>query len=216
MHSRWMVLALGAGGGVLVGYLTRPEFMGVPIPLKVLFNQNTLDTAIRSDLRTHLVLATIFGIIAAFVMQAIGRGWGGDSVSAERGYDKAKWQTLVDLDPDIAKAAEEARSKDAACEAELARKYLVLEDKSYLEVALKQVIEAYEVRKARERDMAAIEIKWTSRRRIGDIELNRGVAHSRHGESSFLLHSGVWTIEEGYLKNQSFNSEQELREALAD
>ncbi len=65
--------------------------------------------------------------------------------SGEREARK-RWAALVELDPDIAAAAEKARSYGPACEELLADKYLTLNDKAYLAAALAKAISASQVR----------------------------------------------------------------------
>lgn len=55
--------------------------------------------------------------------------------------DMHRWNTLVELDPEIAAAAKAAREAGAVYERQLAAKYLTLNDKRYLPAALAHVLE---------------------------------------------------------------------------
>ena len=56
-----------------------------------------------------------------------------------RSYDERKWRALLRFDEDIAAAATRARSYGARWEDELARSYLLLNDKGYLVAILDKV-----------------------------------------------------------------------------
>lgn len=55
--------------------------------------------------------------------------------------ESPKWKALVELDPEIADAADKARRYGVYYEALLAQKYLPLNDKQYLQGALEKVLE---------------------------------------------------------------------------
>ena len=57
----------------------------------------------------------------------------------ERSYDERKWRALIRFDDEIAAAANRARGYGAHCEDELARSYLRLNDKSYLDAFLDKI-----------------------------------------------------------------------------
>jgi uncharacterized membrane protein YqaE (UPF0057 family) len=57
----------------------------------------------------------------------------------ERSYDERKWRALIRFDDEIAAAAKRARGFGADCEDELARSYLRLNDKSYLDALLDKI-----------------------------------------------------------------------------
>ena len=59
--------------------------------------------------------------------------------ASERSYDERKWRALIRFDDEIAAAANRARGFGAHCEDELARSYLRLNDKSYLEALLDKI-----------------------------------------------------------------------------
>ncbi|WP_407052111.1 hypothetical protein [Methyloraptor flagellatus] len=63
--------------------------------------------------------------------------------------DLAKWNSLVELDPDIARAAEQARAYGSRYEMMLAEKYLPLMDKAYLQAALDKVVATVKADKAK-------------------------------------------------------------------
>jgi len=56
-------------------------------------------------------------------------------------HDAHKWETLKQVDPEIAAAAAKANAVDAEAEKLLAKKYLTLNDKSYLDTMVKKAIE---------------------------------------------------------------------------
>jgi hypothetical protein len=59
--------------------------------------------------------------------------------ASERSYDERKWRALMRFDDEIAAAANRARGFGAHCEDELARSYLRLNDKSYLDALLDKI-----------------------------------------------------------------------------
>jgi uncharacterized membrane protein YqaE (UPF0057 family) len=61
------------------------------------------------------------------------------SSASERSYDERKWRALIRFDDEIAAAANRARGFGAHCEDELARSYLRLNDKSYLDALLDKI-----------------------------------------------------------------------------
>ncbi len=63
--------------------------------------------------------------------------------SANINYDKNRWRTLVEVDPEIAAAANQIRSIAPWAEDELASKYLVLNDKRYLGSLVVQIASKY-------------------------------------------------------------------------
>ena len=208
---------LGAAVGFGIGIATRPTLMGMPLPMKLLTSSYSADAPFKSELVQHLVTTTGVGIAVgfalAFAVAAIPNQLA--EVKAQT-YDNSKWKALVDLDPEIATAAAQARSRDAECEAFLAQKYMVLGDKTYLDAALKQALADFELRERKRQDMAAVEIRWTSTKRIQGIEFKHGVAMSKHGKSDFTVQGGEWLVREGHLAGQLFANEQEMRAALAE
>lgn len=216
MHSKAPFLATGAVGGFLVGYLTRPTFMGVKLPLEVLWSGHKVDAAFRSELMSHLAITIGVGLAAAWLIHMFVAGKeGGSDKSAVSGADLAKWHALVDVDPEIAKAAATARSKDPECERVLMQKYLHLNDKAYLNMALRQALDDHAARAKRQDAMAAIEIRWSPVKRFQGLEFRRGVAVSQHGESNFLVQGGLWSIDEGPLAGTTYSNERDMRAALA-
>lgn len=213
--SKLAFLVTGAAGGLLVGYMTRPTVMGVNIPVEVLFSGHPSDAAFRSELASHLVMAVGLGIVAGWIVHAVIRGNGMRGRMSEVDNAQVRWQALIDVDPEIAKAAETARQRDQQCEALFASKYLALADKTYLEAALKHALDDFDAREQKRQDVAAVTIRWVNTRNVHGIDFKRGVAVSKHGESQFLLQGGVWTIDNGYKCGSRFASEEEMREALA-
>ncbi|MGO8005029.1 hypothetical protein [Rhizobium ruizarguesonis] len=62
------------------------------------------------------------------------------AVAAFPDADLAKWKVLVEVDPAIAAAAAKAREHSVTAANLLARKYMVLQDKQYLDAALEKAI----------------------------------------------------------------------------
>lgn len=58
--------------------------------------------------------------------------------------DRKRWETLIEVDKDIAAAAAKARAVDPECERVLAEKYLVLNEKKYLSSLLKSTLKQFE------------------------------------------------------------------------
>lgn len=61
---------------------------------------------------------------------------------AQAGFDRRRWETLKDVDPDIAAAAAEVRQFGGVYEDMLADKYLALNDKTYLPAMVAKLKEA--------------------------------------------------------------------------
>jgi hypothetical protein len=81
-----------------------------------------------------------FGIIALAVIGRAGRS-GSSSLNKHPGFNMEKWNTLKEVDAEIAEAAAEAHKVAPYVEIRLAQKYLALNDKSYLPQLLKSVVE---------------------------------------------------------------------------
>jgi hypothetical protein len=60
-------------------------------------------------------------------------------------FDEAKWNALVEFDPDIAAAVERLRPLGGKYVDELAEKFLALNDKQYLDTIVRRIVEQYEV-----------------------------------------------------------------------
>ncbi|MBX9925700.1 MAG: hypothetical protein K2Y05_05030 [Hyphomicrobiaceae bacterium] len=87
-----------------------------------------------------------------------------DEVAA---YDTAKWAALIKYDPDIASAADKARTLNPDLEKDLAEAYLALGDKSYLPSILAKL----------EVSAAEIELRKQEAMRTGAFSIKEGVAH---------------------------------------
>lgn len=67
---RVIIVGIGAAAGFGYGYQTRPSFLGVKVPLDIITSNHPMDAAVRSELISHLSVATImgFGIALAVVV----------------------------------------------------------------------------------------------------------------------------------------------------
>lgn len=76
--SPFGISLIGAALGFGVGYLTRPTFLGQPIPLQAMFQPVPAELAhVKTNFIMHMAVATIIGLVAAFILLKI--------VSARRG-----------------------------------------------------------------------------------------------------------------------------------
>jgi hypothetical protein len=64
------------------------------------------------------------------------------------GYDQQKWRALIRFDDEISAAAEKVRAMGGEWEDELARSYLQLNDKSYLDLIVKKILSEAQAKKA--------------------------------------------------------------------
>lgn len=62
------VILSGTALGGLVGYLTRPTLMGIPLPLAVLFSTARGDAPFRAELASHLAMTIGIGAIGAGIL----------------------------------------------------------------------------------------------------------------------------------------------------
>jgi hypothetical protein len=86
------------------------------------------------------VICFFTGFIGIIILAIVGDAQGQNIViSAAGGTDIKRWNTLKEVDPDIANAATEAQSIGPMAERKLAEKYLVLNDKSYLPALLENL-----------------------------------------------------------------------------
>lgn len=69
---RLTILAIGAAAGFGYGYQTRPSLLGVKVPLEIITSNHPMDATFRSELISHLSVATMigFGIALAVVVLA--------------------------------------------------------------------------------------------------------------------------------------------------
>lgn len=96
------------------------------------------------------VICFLFPIIGLIILAAVGDAKkeqtvpdsGSPNTRAITVDQSAKWRSLVELDADVAAAAEKAREYGPEYEKLLAEKFLPLSDKTYLQAALNKVIEA--------------------------------------------------------------------------
>jgi hypothetical protein len=76
----------------------------------------------------------------------------GASSGTSAGYDVEKWKALVELDPEIGAAVAQVEPYGKVAVAELANKYLTLNDKHYLAAIVKQVTDRYSAQLAAQTD----------------------------------------------------------------
>jgi len=65
------LVLLGAIAGGLVGILTRPSLLGIPIPLEILTSLAPLDAPLKAELADHLVLTTGIGLVTGIVLALV-------------------------------------------------------------------------------------------------------------------------------------------------
>jgi hypothetical protein len=94
--------------------------------------------------KDSLLWAVICFIIPIAIIFLLASGSNDEVEAASSVRDLRRWNALIEVDPDIAAAAEKARSLDPDCERLLAEKYMVLNDKQYLEPLLTKVITQFE------------------------------------------------------------------------
>ena len=66
-------LIMAAGGAVvggLVGWLTRPTLMGVPLPLGVLTSNAPMDAPFKAELTSHLMMSVGAGTLVGAILFA--------------------------------------------------------------------------------------------------------------------------------------------------
>jgi hypothetical protein len=70
-------MKFGVAGAVIgfgVGYMTRPSFLGLKLEFAALYNASYAPTvAIQSDFRIHMLVATVIGFFAAFILKKMMR-----------------------------------------------------------------------------------------------------------------------------------------------
>lgn len=74
---RVTILAIGAAAGFGYGYQTRPSFLGVKVPLEIISSNHRMDAPIRSELISHLSVATMMGLgiaLAVVILAALVTG----------------------------------------------------------------------------------------------------------------------------------------------
>lgn len=117
--------------------------------------------------------------------------------------DLKRWRTLVELDPDIAAAAKIARDKSDICERLLAEKYLVLNDKTYLQAALDRALaDSTEIEEAAALAAANAKVKV-----VTDPDGLTGTVTFPNGASSFKkTPDGRYKIVSGAFVGYSYNN----------
>lgn len=89
------------------------------------------------------VICFFTGVIGIIILAVIGTDREPIVIAAPETpqIDWVKWKTLVDVDPEIGRAAAQAREKGSHAEEALAKKYLAVNDKTYLQAILKSVLD---------------------------------------------------------------------------
>lgn len=147
---RGILLAVaGAGVGLMVGYLTSPIQDGTMYLTQSQANQ-ALEIAGK-----HLLIAMLVGLVLGLLLNFLMPSQTAQPKATQSSGDTtaqnmARWNTLVELDPDIAAAAKQARDAGHTYEHQLAEKYLALNDKQYLAAALAHVLEEAQERAQRD------------------------------------------------------------------
>lgn len=86
------------------------------------------------------LICFLFPLIGLIILAASGTDPAvGPVLSLPRGVDYNRWNTLKEVDPDIAAAASEAQKIGPMAEHRLAEKFLTLNDKSYLPTLLQNL-----------------------------------------------------------------------------
>jgi hypothetical protein len=105
------------------------------------------------------------------------RQCGAQIAAAAAGYDRAKWQALVQYDPDISAAADAVRPFGQMWVDELGASYMALNDKSYLTGIVEKVTERAKAEKQRQAEIkqqqAEIQAAATERARQDELERQR-------------------------------------------
>lgn len=90
----------------------------------------------------YFALSFFFSAIVALLILLVSSNAGAQPRPAPTSDEHSeKWRALVDLDPDVAAAAEQVRALGPRYEEMLAKKYLAIGDKSYLKAAVEFVQE---------------------------------------------------------------------------
>ena len=108
---------------------------------------------------------------------------------AQAGFDRRRWETLKDVDPEIAAAASEVRQYGSVYEDMLADKYLSLNDKSYLQALVAKLKESAQ--------SDTSPVKHGDKGQLGNVHYRR-------------LNSGEYVITKGKNVGKSFASYAEL------
>jgi len=68
---KFAIVGLLALAGFIVGFATRPTFLGMPIPLNVLTSSYPADAAFKSELMQHLAMTTGAGAAVGIALAII-------------------------------------------------------------------------------------------------------------------------------------------------
>ena len=93
---------------------------------------------------------------------------------ATSGYDDARWSALLAYDPDLKAAADRVAPYGQACVDRLARDFLALNDKSYLDRIVDEITRDADAERARRRDEIVAH---------GDY---KSVAWAKYGDGTFV------------------------------
>lgn len=87
----------------------------------------------------------LFGILLLAILGPANRASDAQvAIAHQATLDRRRWETLLEVDPDVAAAAAEARRYGHGFEEALAERYLALGDKSYLAAILEKIKEQAE------------------------------------------------------------------------
>lgn len=87
------------------------------------------------------LLFGIFGIIFLAISGEAPKQKSNNAVATAHSDKLKRWETLIEVDPEIAAAADQARAVSPRAERALSEKYLTLNDKAYLPAILKNILE---------------------------------------------------------------------------
>ncbi len=144
------------------------------------------------------------GIAAGKFVHAMNKDSGPVAAAAPAALS-AKWAALVELDPEIEAAAAAARAHGEGCERLLAEKYLVLDDKQYLQSALQKAVEIFQQQKE--------EIETIRKLSLPELPFDGG--QTKIGTMPFhykVSASGGYTVTKGQFAGFVFASYPELKE----
>lgn len=147
---------IGFTVGAMIGVVTRPSFLGFPIPLELLISPSPMDQPLKELLFRHIGLAGVAGAIGFIALSyfwshlqnttsnAQAHPFGGSFAPTPQAAPAtsdhaARWNTLVEYDPEL----REARNKLAAYGKPyvelLAREFLSVNDKQYLPAMVSRI-----------------------------------------------------------------------------
>ncbi|MEI9929180.1 MAG: zinc ribbon domain-containing protein [Rhizomicrobium sp.] len=106
------------------------------------------------------------------------RQCGAQIAASAPGYDRAKWQALVQYDSDISSAADTVRSFGQMWVDELGASYMALNDKSYLPGIVEKVTARAKAEKQRQADIRAASVEKVRQEKQRQAEIEAAAAES--------------------------------------